>query len=140
MSASNRGHCGFPLSFADIECLGKRNNGLCVLPEYDSSSTTTYSPAMNLDYSRHYLTACDPTTYPPCRLDSASGLGLASKTWSTRDGSRLSGNRMAPPEGFMPPYLAISRIYERHDPTPAAAKADDRIHLRTNQNPQKTGR
>ena len=36
-------------------------------------------------------------------------------------------------------YLAISRIYERHDPTPAAAKADDRIHLRHEPNPQKRG-
>ena len=66
-------------------------------------SWATKAYAMNLDYSRHYLTACDPTTYPPCRLDSADDLGPASKTWSTHGGSRLSGNRMAPPEGFMPP-------------------------------------
>ena len=34
-------------------------------------------------------------------------------------------------------HLAISRIYERHDPTPAATKANNRISLRHELNPQK---
>ena len=36
-------------------------------------------------------------------------------------------------------YLAISRIYDRYVPTPAATKANDRISLRHELNPQKRG-